>query len=113
MDSIGQEIAWKHARCEAEWQYIYLTIIEIVKDLRIVPFITAVSAEREREIPYSIARRKNLLGYTGEKGSNIRGNISLKRERFIAKIFNNLVLCKFMWGTGDTDPSPSSKSNQA
>lgn len=68
MDSIGQEIAWKHVRCEAEWQYIYLTIIEIVKDLRIVPFLTAVSAEREREIPYSIARRKKSLGIYKRKG---------------------------------------------
>lgn len=53
------------------------------------------------------------MGYTREKGSNVKENTSLKRERFIAKIFNNLVLCKFTWGTGDTDPSPSFKSNQA
>lgn len=42
----------------------------------------------------------------------MKGNISLKSKRFIAKIFDNLVLFRFICSMGDKDPSPSSKSNQ-
>lgn len=57
-------------RCGAEWQYIYLTTNEIMKDLSIVPCLTAVSAESESEISNSADRKKNLLVYI-EEGSNI------------------------------------------
>lgn len=58
-------------RCGAEWQYIYLTINEIMKDLRIVPCLTAVSAKSKSEISSSADRKKNLLVYIEEKGSNV------------------------------------------
>lgn len=61
-------------RCGAEWQYIYVTINEIIKDLRTVPCLTAVSAESKSEISNSAARKKNLLVYRRlvgrEEGSN-------------------------------------------
>lgn len=58
-------------RCGAEWQYIYLTINKIMKDLRIVPCLTAVSAESKSEIFNSASRKKNLLVYIDEEGTNI------------------------------------------
>lgn len=55
-----------------------------MKDLRIVPWLTAVSAESKSEISNSSDRKKNILVYVEEEGSNIyywiKGNISLKRK---------------------------------
>lgn len=67
----------------AEWLNIYLTVTEIVKDLRIAPGLTAASSERERETLYSVARKKSLLGYIGERAvidliMNTRGHLFKK-----------------------------------
>lgn len=55
-----------------------------MKDLRIVPCLTAVSAESKTEISNSADRKKNILVYIEEEGSNIcywiKGNISLERK---------------------------------
>lgn len=48
MDPIRQERGWKCVRCGAERQNMSLTITEIAKDLRTVPCLTAMSAEKER-----------------------------------------------------------------
>lgn len=79
MDSIGQERGWKHARCGAEWQNNYLTIIEIVKDLRIVPCLTAVSAEKDkppilspgRKISWDIKEKRVVTYLILNKGEHL------------------------------------------
>lgn len=55
-----------------------------MKDLRIVLCLTPVSAENKSEISSSADRKKNLLVYIEEEGSNrcywIKGNVSLQRK---------------------------------